>query len=200
MEPQFWDERFTDDEYFFGTRPHPYFRNAIQEMDAGKMLIAGDGEGRHAVYAAKLGWEVKVVDYSKEGKRKAFQFAADNGVEFDYEVVDLYEKELPKEEYDVVSMVYAHFLPHMQKAIHKKLWDALVPGGYLILIGFGKRQLEFDSGGPPDIDMLYDAGELKMQFESAKIVDEFQGIREIDEGPKLQGAADQVYLLLQKVR
>jgi SAM-dependent methyltransferase len=198
MEPQFWDDKFEGADYFFGTRPHPYFKETLQDLEAGKILVAGDGEGRHAVYAAKQGWDVTVMDYSAEGKQKAMQLAVDYGVEINYEVVDLYEKDLSEAEYDAVGMVYAHFLPHMQEKIHKKLWKAIKPGGHLILIGFGKRQLEYDSGGPPDIDMLYDIDELKGQFPDAEVLEEFNGILEIDEGPKLQGEADQVWLLLQK--
>lgn len=198
MKAEFWDEKYGQDDYFFGTSPHPYFKNTLQKLVPGNILLAGDGEGRHAVYAAKLGWNVTVMDYSEVGKRKAIQLADMHHVHITYEIVDLKGKELPKAYYDAVGMIYAHFLAEWQEEIHKKLWSSLKEGGHLILVGFGKDQLKYDSGGPPDKDMLYDAGSLKEQFKNAEVLDEFSGLREINEGPLLQGMADQVYLHLKK--
>ena len=43
-------------------------------------LFLGEGEGRNAVYAAKLGWQVDAVDFSSSAKDKALKLAKENKV------------------------------------------------------------------------------------------------------------------------
>ena len=195
---QFWDERFHQDEYIYGTEPHPLFVQAIGQLPKGKLLMAGDGEGRHAVYASAKGHNVTIWDYSSVAKRKAIALARVKAVEINYELQDLTDCSIPEAQFDAVGMVYAHFPAEQQAATHKKLWRAIKKGGHLILIGFGKEQIELDSGGPKHIDMLYDPEELGTHVAEAEMIDHFNGRMKLDEGPYHQGEAHIVYMMLQK--
>ncbi len=58
MGTEFWDIRYSDSEYAYGTEPNVYFKSFIDTHSSGKILLPGEGEGRNAVYAAVKGWEV----------------------------------------------------------------------------------------------------------------------------------------------
>ena len=66
-----WDDKFSSDEYYFGKEPNEFFKQEIDKLSKGRILMIGDGEGRNSVYAAKLGWDVDSIDISIAGKQKA---------------------------------------------------------------------------------------------------------------------------------
>ncbi|WP_339647854.1 class I SAM-dependent methyltransferase [Salegentibacter sp. UBA1130] len=82
----FWNERYADEDYVYGKTPNEYFKEKIDEMPPGKILLPAEGEGRNAVYAASLDRE---VDISEKGKEKALNLANKQSVEIDYKVGDL---------------------------------------------------------------------------------------------------------------
>jgi len=67
MGTDFWDIRYSDSEYAYGTEPNAYFKRFIDMHSPGKILLPGEGEGRNTVYAALNGWEVDAVDLSQAG-------------------------------------------------------------------------------------------------------------------------------------
>ena len=71
----FWDLRYDVGDYVYGTQPNHYFREILSSMSPGRLLLAGEGEGRNAVYAASLGWEVFAFDISMVAKKKAMELA-----------------------------------------------------------------------------------------------------------------------------
>ena len=68
MSKEMWNERYSADEYAYGTSPNEFFRKNIEQLPPGKILLPGDGEGRNAVYAAALGWDVTAFDMSDEAE------------------------------------------------------------------------------------------------------------------------------------
>ena len=55
----FWNERYSSREYVYGERPNSFFKEQIEKVSIpGKLLLPGEGEGRNAVYAARLGWQI----------------------------------------------------------------------------------------------------------------------------------------------
>tara|TARA_R100001377_G_C3182541_1_gene107226 strand:+ start:629 stop:811 length:183 start_codon:yes stop_codon:yes gene_type:complete len=43
---------------FYGTEPNDFFKQQIDKLKPGKILIPEEGEGRNAVYAASQGWKL----------------------------------------------------------------------------------------------------------------------------------------------
>ena len=66
----FWNERYSTNEYAYGTEPNEFFKSVLSKLEVGKLLLPGEGEGRNAVYAAKQGWHVTAFDTSIAGKTK----------------------------------------------------------------------------------------------------------------------------------
>lgn len=69
--PDKWNDRYKNPEYAYGISPNEFIKGELQTLNPGKILFPGEGEGRNAVYAAKLGWDVSAFDISEEGKKKS---------------------------------------------------------------------------------------------------------------------------------
>jgi SAM-dependent methyltransferase len=184
---EFWDARYKDSAFAFGEEPNEYFKEQISNLKPGKLLMPAEGEGRNAVFAATLGWEVWAFDMSSEGKVKAEALAADRGVTIDYRVGELSEIRYPENEFDAIGLIYVHFPPNLRAQYHQQLDRYLKPGGILILEAFNKNHLKFNSenpqaGGPKNIEMLFSMEELKSDFSNYDIIELEEKEVELKEG------------------
>lgn len=166
----FWDERYKEEVYVYGTTPNRFFEQVINESpEVGTVLLAAEGEGRNAVFAAQKGWTVSAFDMSVEGQKKAMQLAQDNGVVINYLVSTVKEIDLDRREFDALGLIYAHFPEEYRRMYHRKLAQAVKKGGKLILEGFSKQHKAMQEqnpavGGPGQLSMLFDLAELKEDF------------------------------------
>ncbi|MGM0580908.1 MAG: class I SAM-dependent methyltransferase [Bacteroidota bacterium] len=192
---EFWNERYAKNEFIYGTEPNEFLREELEQLPAGRIILPCDGEGRNAVFAAKLGWEVSAFDYSASAKEKAFALAKQERVSPHYEVADIHEKEFKENSADVVALIYAHFPAELRKIAHQKAIKWLKPGGKLILEAFNPKQIDNDSGGPKNIEMLYSEDLLREDFKDLKI--EKLEILEtnLSEGNFHKGKADVIRLI-----
>ncbi|HSL87766.1 MAG TPA: hypothetical protein VK870_00530, partial [Ignavibacteriaceae bacterium] len=76
----FWDERYSAEEYVYGKDPNEFFEEHLSKLNPGRLLLPGEGEGRNAIFAAKLGWQVDANDQSIVAKSKAEKLAHAYGV------------------------------------------------------------------------------------------------------------------------
>lgn len=167
---QFWDERYAQEKYYYGKEPNEFLKFCVDSNPPGKILLPGDGEGRNSVYAASKGWEVFSFDQSIMGQKKALQLASEMNVTINYEVCDLEDYDLRENAYDMIALIYVHLFPGQRILSHKRFIDALKPGGKLVMEVFSKKQLGNSSGGPHQLDLLYDVDELKVDFAPLKIL------------------------------
>src|SRR6186713_3732560 len=84
-----WNDRYSNEAFAYGEEPNNFFKEQIEKLNAGTILFPAEGEGRNAVYAAKLGWEAAAFDISAEGKNKALKLAEANNVTIDYKIGEL---------------------------------------------------------------------------------------------------------------
>src|SRR5438045_8268388 len=101
-----WNERYSKDEFAFGESPNNYLKEQLEKLDVGTILFPAEGEGRNAVFAAKLGWTVSAFDISEEGKNKAFRLAEANEVTIDYQLGELQTLNYDPEQFDVIASIY----------------------------------------------------------------------------------------------
>jgi SAM-dependent methyltransferase len=170
-----WDQRYRDEAFAYGKAPNDFFRDQIQLLTPGTILMPADGEGRNGVYASTLGWNVTAVDLSIEGRSKALRLADEMDVAIEYLVGDLDNFGFPRESFDAIGLVYAHFLANKKSSIHRKLSTFLKPGGTVIFEAFSKRHLEYIKanpkvGGPREVDMLFSKDELAADFSGYEIL------------------------------
>ena len=186
---EFWNERYSTAEYAYGTQPNIFFSDNLKGIPAGKILFPAEGEGRNAVFAAKLGWDVTAFDVSTEGKKKAEKLAESVNVKIDYIITDFDNVSFPLNHFDCIVLVFAHMNPTKRKEYHRKLISYLKPGGLLILEGFSKKQINHKSGGPRDINMLFSADELRSDFGLLSELTITETDYVLNEGPFHQGIA-----------
>lgn len=160
-----WNERFSENGYAYGIDPNQFLKEELRSINPGKILFLAEGEGRNAVYAASIGWEVDAVDFSDAGKVKAEKLAAEKKVKINYWLENL-SGFLPKQDnYDVIAFIYMHLDDkELISDIHKKAVKALKPGGKVILEAFEKEQLQFTSGGPKKEELLFSLEEIVNDF------------------------------------
>lgn len=171
----FWDSRYSSNEYIYGEKPNEYLVEKLKNIDIGKILLVADGEGRNSVYAAKQGWDTYAFDMSKEGKIKAEKLANKNNVNINYKVDYAQNVDYKKNSFDVLAMIYSHFPADIKFESNKRLAEFIKPGGYIIFELFSKKQIdyqkEYKSGGPGDVHMLYSVEEVKENFKDFEILE-----------------------------
>lgn len=186
----FWNQRYATETYVYGEAPNDFFKTQIDTLKPGKMLLPFEGEGRNAVYAAKLGWQVDCFDFSNSGKTKAKLLAQKHGVNINYLVCDFRNFNWPLQHYDLVGLFYAHLPESSRIQLHQRIIPTLDIGGLLLLEAFDKKQLGKSSGGPQQLDMLYSEELLHADFSALRnrVVEQRKLL--LQEGPGHTGEAE----------
>ncbi|RSC93600.1 class I SAM-dependent methyltransferase [Tenacibaculum singaporense] len=171
---EFWNEKYQNTNFAYGKDPNLFFKEELQKIKTGKILLPADGEGRNGVYASKLGWDVTATDLSIEGKSKALKLANEFSINLQYIVGDIQDLEFPKESFDAIGLIYAHFSAWKISIIHQKLTTLLKPNGYIIFEAFSKNHLNYQKnnpkiGGPKDVDMLFSIEQIQQDFTGFEI-------------------------------
>jgi len=190
MSNDFWNKRYSEPEFAYGTKPNKFFKEQIAKLNPGRALFLGEGEGRNAVYAAKLGWQVDAVDFSSSAKEKALRLAKENNVLINYTVNDFGQYQFAKNQYDLVVMIFLHLPKESNQIIFQGSVSSLKANGKLIIETFSKEQINNSSGGPKDIELLFSedallklAAELKTELVESKTI-------HLDEGNYHKGKAN----------
>lgn len=185
----FWNQRFGTKEYAYGEAPNNFVKKELAKLTPGKILFPAEGEGRNAVYAATLGWDVTAFDPSIEGKKKAELLATKQNAQIQYQINNYENVNFPTEQFDCIVLVFAHMSPAKRNEYHKKLSTFLKPGGAIILEGFSKEQITKNTGGPQNIDMLFSKEELQTDFSDFSVLTISESETILNEGPFHQGMA-----------
>lgn len=193
-----WDIRYSSDEYIYGFIPNSFLKEYLQNHKPGKILLPGDGEGRNGVYAAKLGWDVTAFDYSRSAKEKALKLADKENVKINYFNTDI-EAFTTDDKFDLIALIYIHLPENIRKLFHKNLSSYLNKDGKILLECFSKDQINNNSGGPKDLELLYSIEEIKQDFSGYQL--EMLEEKEIllDEGHLHQGKANVIRLIAKKI-
>ncbi|TGE22622.1 class I SAM-dependent methyltransferase [Hymenobacter metallicola] len=193
---EFWDARYESEAYAYGTEPNTYFRQQLDKLPPGHLLLLAEGEGRNAVYAARRGWQVTAVDFSDEARAKAQRLAVAQGVHLTYQVADITSLGWQQPgAYDAIGLIYAHLPPVARWAVHAAAARSLAPGGHLILEAFSTRQLGLPSGGPTSAELLYDPDTLAADFAGLSVRENHELGVVLHEGSFHSGPATVVRLL-----
>jgi cyclopropane fatty-acyl-phospholipid synthase-like methyltransferase len=216
MNNNFWNSRFSEPGYAYGTEPNAFLVTQMHHLQPGmKALAVADGEGRNGVWLAQQGLDVLSVDGSAVGLRKAQELAKSRGVSIRTEVADLTTWKWPENEFDIVVAIFIHFPPENRSRMHAKMLRALKSGGVLIMEAFTPEQLEYKTGGPRVREMLYTVEMMCSDFDIPACADVAQGnkpgttpaaeilllqqaLTELHEGPHHRGTASVVRLVVKR--
>jgi len=160
----FWDQRYAEPGYKYGTEPNTFLREQeCQWPRHSRVLVPGDGEGRNGVWLARQGHHVQTVDSSKVGIEKARALAAEHGAEVDFVLADL-AAWTPVGSWDVLCLCFLHLPASLRVAVHRRLLERVAPGGWIVLEAFHPKQLGRTSGGPRDVGLLYWLADVRADF------------------------------------
>jgi len=178
-----WDQRYSEDGFAYGTNPNDFLVAAVEFLPPnGTVLCLGAGEGRNGVYLAERGHYVVAVDSSAVGLAKTASFARHRGVVLRTEKADLASYTIPPLSYDGIISIFCHLLPEVQKRLYEQIYRGLRTGGVFILEGYSKRQLDYDTGGPKQAELLMDLDVVKPELHPLKLRHSVETERDIHEG------------------
>ena len=152
-----WDARFSSDDYIFGTEPNVWLAQHADLLKPGmRVLAVADGEGRNSVWLAKQGLHVDAFDISPVGIGKARKLAEQQGVDINFSIHSVEDYPWTTGNYDAVVAIFIQFAdPDTRATLFKRMKSALKPDGVILLQGYTPKQLEYKTGGPPNLSHLY---------------------------------------------
>ena len=136
-----------------------------------------------ALIALKLDW------------RRRRKLAESRGVTIQTEVVDLASYEPPANSFGAVVSIFAHLPSALRARLYPLVERSLKPGGIFLLEAYSKEQIERNTGGPKDVDMLMSCADLEGVFANCEVILSQQIEREVVEGTFHTGVASVVQFL-----
>ena len=171
----YWDDRFQAPAYAYGEAPNDFLRWAAPQVKPGKALSLCEGEGRNAVFLAKLGFEVTAVDFSRVGLNKAKALADLHKVNLNCVVADMKDFVLENNAWDLVVSVFAQPDADIRQRLYAQLGQSLKAGGAFILESKVNGESTAVNRYPGVDTLIQDIQPLKVAFSK-------QGERELNEG------------------
>ncbi len=186
---EIWNERYKSSDYIYGEKPNSFFKNFIDNEKPGKILLPAEGEGRNSVYAAQKGWECFAFDFSIIAREKALHLAKKNNVNIIYDLSTYEDMRVKPAFYDSSALIFSHLQPNLRLKVHGKIIESVIPGGKIIIQAFSKKQIDYNSGGPKDIELLYSMDELADDFKGTEIISLIEKEVLLNEGSYHEGDA-----------
>ncbi|MGD8782882.1 MAG: class I SAM-dependent methyltransferase [Thioalkalispiraceae bacterium] len=193
-----WDERYSAEEYAYGTEPNDFLKQHADKIPAGKVLCLAEGEGRNAVYLARQGYAVTAVDASSVGLQKAQRLANEMGVSIETVVSDLADYQIKPDSYAGVVSIFCHIPKPVRAKLHQSVIAGLKPGGVLLLEAYTPEQIKFGTGGPPTDELTMSLKDLHQELAGLEILHAQEIERDVIEGLYHTGRGAVVQVIAQK--
>jgi tellurite methyltransferase len=169
-EKAIWNQKHSERSHS-SLEPDPLLVSAYEDFladkPAGRALDIAGGVGRHAVWLAERGWQVRLMDISDVGIEQARENArlSKAGGSIITEIQDLDgSQDFGREQYDLVLGFF--FLQHK---LFPALAAALEPGGHLIYKTYTTEHTQFGKG-PSHPMFLLEPNELLQAFSQMRIL------------------------------
>ena len=179
-----WESRFSVGEYLFGERPNAYLASKAGLFAKGsRALSIADGEGRNSVWLAQQGLRVDAFDFSPTAVSKAERLALSRGVRVGFNVCEALAWSWEPAAYDLVAAIFIQFAsPAVRAQLFPLIEQTLKPGGLLVLQGYRTEQLQYGTGGPPELDHLYTEALIRELLRDMDILELRSYDEQVDEG------------------
>ncbi len=195
----FWNARYAGDDYAYGTAPNDFLVASAGLLPAGlPVLCLADGEGRNGVWLASRGFDVTSLDVAQQGLDKAQALAQRAGVTLRTLCADVTRHELGEGRWGSIVSIFLHLPQRARAALLGRCVRALVPGGVFVFEAYGKRQVEFRTGGPPEPQLLVSLDDVVDELAGLEIVHRFDGVRAVHEGTHHHGDAHVVQVVARR--
>jgi SAM-dependent methyltransferase len=159
MDARAWNERYREAELVWGSEPNLFVRQQCQRLPAGHAVDLGCGEGRNALWLARLGWHVLGIDSSDVAIERARGLTEREPSEvaerLEWRVGDVTTDTGDPESADLVVICYVHLPPVGTHQLLVSAARSLRPGGHVVVVGHDARNLTDGVGGPQDASVLH---------------------------------------------
>ncbi len=195
----FWNARYAGDEYAYGTAPNDFLVAQVALLPVGQpVLCLADGEGRNGVWLASRGFDVTSIDVAQQGLDKAQALAKRAGVSLQTLRADVTRHELGENRWGAIVSIFLHLPRRARASLLGRCVRALAPGGVFVFEAYGKRQVEFGTGGPPEPELLVRLEDVVEELAGLEIVHRFDGVRAVHEGRHHHGDAHVVQVVARR--
>jgi Tellurite resistance protein TehB len=195
-----WNIRFQDEDYVYGREPNVFLADIQKKLQlSGDTLAIAEGEGRNAVFLAEQGMKVTAWDYAESGLAKTKKLADSRGVTVSTELVDINDVNWEKDKWDQLVCIFGHFPTDLRKKTLQGVKETIKPGGYYVTEVYSIYQLPYVSGGPKDLDFLYNPEEFLQVFSDWRIIHFFMGEVTRHEGKLHNGLSHVIQFVGQKL-
>jgi SAM-dependent methyltransferase len=178
-----WEQRYSGDDYVFGTEPNDFLRANVGLLPPGRVLCLAEGEGRNATYLGSQGYDVSSIDLTEAGVAKTLRLAATRGVSVKATVGDLATADLGVSRWNAIVSIFAHVPPAVRRDLHRRVVDALAPGGVLLLESYTPAQIGRGTGGPQSAELTMTLAGLRDELTGLEFVIGQELDRDVIEGP-----------------
>jgi len=135
----FWDDLYRSQPTLWSGRPNQHLVAEITDLDPGRALDIGAGEGADAICLAAHGWNVTAVDISSVALERAARRALEAGADVNEHILwlerDLMVWEPPHTHFDLVSAQFFHLPSEDWRDLLARFVPSVAPAGTLLVVG-----------------------------------------------------------------
>jgi SAM-dependent methyltransferase len=168
---EFWDERYRSAASLWSGNPNPQLVEHVADLEPGRALDVGSGEGADAIWLASGGWRVTGVDVSSVALARAAERAAavsaEAAAQITWQRVDALAWEPPPLTYDLVSAQFLQLPSAVRQQVHRRLAAAVRPGGTLLIVGHHPSDLRTSMPRPHAPDLFSTAEDVAAVLDPA---------------------------------
>jgi SAM-dependent methyltransferase len=163
-----WNESLVEDtSYHFNKKPNAFLANAIKNRKPGKAVDVAMGQGRNAIYLAKMGWDVTGFDIADEALAYANKEAKKQNVKIKTVQQGSEEFNFGTEQWDLISFIYAGCIEEVP-GMAERMKKGLKPGGIIVFeffhrdAGISMKRNDFGCPANAEKDVLLKLGGFKV--------------------------------------
>ena len=184
MKREDWDRKYGENEQLWSREPNRHAVDEVRALAPGRALDLACGEGRHAVWLAKLRWRVTAIDFSEVAIAKGLAHAAQEGVDVDFRHADLLDFEPESGAFDLVLVLFLQLPPDERQLVLARAESALAPGGTFVLIGHDLANLTEGVGGPSDPGVLYTPDDIVAELPGLEVEKAERVFRDVEDADR----------------
>ncbi len=185
MDARAWDERYAASDLVWSAGPNQFVAAECADLTPGRALDLAAGEGRNAIWLAGRGWQVTALDFSQvaldKGRILAGDRDLDGGIAWVCADATRWRRTTS---FDLVVVAYLQLPGPERRAAHRIGFDALSPGGTLLVVGHDTTNLSEGTGGPQDASVLFTADDVLVDLADRdhEVVRAGRVARRVDDG------------------
>ncbi len=129
-----WDERYAGSEQMWSGEPNLALVAEVSDLEPGRALDVGCGEGADAIWLARRGWQVTAIDVSDVALQRAAAAGRRAGVDVEWIHAGLLEAPLTPAGFDLVTAHYPALLRSPNHDAERSLQGAVASRGHLLVV------------------------------------------------------------------